>query len=603
MKQKSRKAKKGKGQPESDLRTPIVCVMGHVDHGKTTLLDKIRGTTIADGEAGAITQHIGATEIPLAVISEVCGPLFRGDFQIPGLLFIDTPGHHAFTTLRARGGALADMAIVVVDINQGFQPQTIEALQILRTYKTPFVIAATKIDRLHGWRVHRDEGFLASFSKQNDRVRELVETRVYEIVGELSDLGFSGERFDRVSDFRRNLAIVPVSAHTGEGVAELLMVMIGLAQRYMEQDLSLSVEGPGMGTILEVKEEKGLGTTLDVILYDGKLAVGDELAVARQDGIVVTKVRALLQPRPLKEILVEDRFERVKSVTAAAGIKVSAPNLEGAIAGSPVQVLRGNQEEVIERIRREMEEVNVRLSPEGVIIKADTIGALEALCKELDEKDIGVLRAEVGSVSRHDLIDAETIKNPYFRVLIAFSTSLLPDAAVMVKEPGYPVKVFEGRVIYKLVDDYIQWRDELKRKTEQQRFEQIIHPAKIRVLPHCIFRQSNPAVVGVRVLGGTLRTDVNLIQPDGRKVGLVKSIQLNQETIREAQTGAEVAISVEGATVGRQLDVEDDLLVDIPERHVKVLEKEMLPHLPVHTQEVLAEFTAMRRRENPFWGK
>lgn len=588
---------------KKDIRTPIVCVLGHVDHGKTSLLDRIRGSSVVSTEDGAITQHIGATIVPIDSIRKMSGSMEKVALNVPGLLFIDTPGHHAFTTLRARGGALADMAIVVVDINQGFQPQTIEALQILRNYKTPFVIAATKIDRIHGWRVHRDEGFLASFSKQNDRVKELVETRLYEIVGELSDLGFSGERFDRVSDFRRNLAIVPVSAHTGEGIAELLMVMIGLAQRYMEQELSLSAEGPGMGTILEVKEEKGLGTTLDVILYDGRLLVGDEVAVAKHDGMVVTKVRALLQPRPLKEILVEDRFERVRAVTAAAGIKVSAPNLEGAIAGSPFQVIRGNQEEVIARIRKEMEEVNVHLSPEGVIIKADTIGALEALCKELEEKEIGVLRAEVGSVSRHDLIDAETIKNPYYRALIAFSTPLLPDAADMVKEPGFPVKVFEGRVIYKLVDDYIQWKEELKRKTEQQRFEQIIHPAKIRVLPHCIFRQSNPAVVGVRILGGTLRTDVNLIQLDGKKVGHLKSIQLNQETIREAQTGAEVAISIEGATVGRQLDVEDDLFVDIPERHVKVLEKEMLSHLPVHTQEILAEFTAMRRRENPFWGK
>jgi len=381
------------------------------------------------------------------------------------------------------------------------------------------------------------------------------------------------------------------------------MVMIGLAQRYMEGDLSLTAKGPGLGTILEVKEEKGLGTTLDVILFDGSLSVGDELAVARQEGITITKVRALLQPRPLKEILVEDRFERVRSVTAAAGIKVSAPNIEGAIAGSPVQVVRGNAEEVRSRIRKEMEEINVTLSPEGVIIKADTIGALEAICKELDEKEIGVMRAEVGSVSRHDLIDTETIKNPYYRALIAFSTPLLPDAAEMVKEPGFPVKVFEGRVIYKLVDEYIQWRDDLKRKSEQQRFEQIIHPAKIRILPHCIFRQSNPAVVGVRVLGGTLRTDVNLIHLDGKKVGHLKSIQLNQETIREAQAGAEVAISIEGATVGRQLDVEDDLFVDIPERHVKVLEKEMLSHLPIHTQEILAEYTTMRRKENPFWGK
>ncbi len=585
------------------IRTPIVCVLGHVDHGKTSLLDRIRGSSVVSMEYGAITQHIGATIVPIDAIRKMSGSMEKVPLNVPGLLFIDTPGHHAFTTLRARGGALADMAVLVVDINQGFQPQTIEALQILRIYKTPFVVAATKVDRIPGWKVTPDQPFLASFARQNERVREFLETRVYEIVGKLSEYGFSAERFDRVTDFQRNLAVVPVSAHTGEGIGELLMVMIGLAQRYMEKALSLSIDGPGMGTILEVKEEKGLGTTLDVILYDGTLSVGDEIAVAKQDGIVVTKVRALLQPRPLQEILVEDMFRRVRSVTAAAGIKVSAPNLDGAIAGSPVHVVRGDADSVIEKIRREMETIDVHLSPEGVIIKADTIGALEALCKELEEREIGVMRAEVGAVSRHDLIDAMTIKNPFYKVLIAFSTPLLPDAAEMAKEPGFPVRIFEGRVIYKLIDDYIQWRDDLKRKTEQQRFEQIIFPAKIRILPHCIFRQSNPAVVGVRVLGGTLRADVNLVQRDGRKVGRLKSIQLNQENIREAQTGAEVAISIDGATVGRQMDVNDELYVDVPEKHVKVLEKEMLSNLPIPAQEVLAEFTAMKRRENPFWGK
>lgn len=588
---------------QKDIRTPIVCVLGHVDHGKTSLLDRIRGSSVVSTEDGAITQHIGATIVPIEAIRKMSGSMEKMPLNVPGLLFIDTPGHHAFTTLRARGGALADMAILVVDINQGFQPQTLEALHILRTYRTPFVVAATKIDRLHGWRVHENQPFLVSFAKQNDRVKQLLETRLYEEVGALSDLEFSGERFDRVTDFRRNLAIVPVSAHTGEGIPELLMVMIGLAQRYMEQDLAMSVEGPGMGTVLEVKEERGLGPTLDVILYDGTLSVGDEVALATQGGVILTKVRSLLKPRPLKEILVEDRFERVKSVTAAAGIKVSAPNLEGSIAGSPMQVVRGNAREVVERIRREMEEINVRLSPEGLIIKADTIGALEAICKELDEKEIGVMRAEVGPVSRHDLVEAETVKNPYYRVLMAFNTPVLPDAADMTKDPEYPVRLFEGRVIYQLVDQYVLWRDELKRKTEQQKFEQIILPAKIRILPHCVFRQSNPAVVGVRVLGGTLRTDINLIQRDGKKVGHLKSMQLNQENIREAQAGSEVAISIEGATVGRQLNVEDDLFVEIPERHVKVLEKEMLSHLPLSTKEILGEYTGMKRKTDPFWGK
>jgi translation initiation factor 5B len=551
------------------IRTPIVCVMGHVDHGKTSLLDRIRGSSVVSSEVGAITQHIGATIVPIEAIRSMGGTVGKS-LNIPGLLFIDTPGHHAFTTLRARGGALADMAILVVDISQGFQPQTIEALQILRGCRTPFVVAATKIDRIHGWRAFENESFLTSIAKQNDRVIGEIENKTYEIVGKLSEYDFSADRFDRVSDFKRNLAIVPVSAHTVEGISDLLLVMIGLAQRYMGEELTLLVEGPGAGTVLEVKEERGLGTTLDVILYDGTLSIGDEIAVATQNDVVVTKVRSLLKPRPMKEILVEDRFERVKSVAAAAGIKVTAPNLENVIAGSPFFVIRGNREEVEAKIKKEMTE----------------------------------MRAEVGAVSRHDLIDTETIKNPVFRVLLSFNTPILPDAADMIKDPLYTqVKVFEGRVIYQLIDQYLAWRDEQKRLLEKQRFEHVIMPAKIRLLPDCVFRQSNPAVVGVRVLGGKLRSDINLVKTDGKKVGHLKSMQLRQESIREADAGLEVAISIEGVTIGRQLNTGDDLFVDIPERHVKVLEREMLKTLNVSTQEVLEEFTTMRRKADPFWGK
>jgi translation initiation factor 5B len=586
------------GNPK--IRTPIVCVMGHVDHGKTSLLDRIRGSSVVSSEVGQITQHIGATIVPIEAIRSMSGTIGKIPINIPGLLFIDTPGHHAFTTLRARGGALADMAILVVDINQGFQPQTIEALQILRNCKTPFVIAATKIDRIHGWRVFE-------FARQNERVQGIVENKTYEVVGKLSELGFSADRFDRVSDFQRNLAIVPVSAHTGEGVCDLLMVMIGLAQRYMGDALTLSVEGPGAGTVLEVKEERGLGTTLDVILYDGTLSIGDEIAVATQGDVIFTKVRSLLKPRPMKEILVEDRFEREKTVVAAAGVKVTAPDLEGVIAGSPFFVVRGNRDEIRAKIKKEMTEIHVNLAEEGIIIKADTIGALEAICKELEGKGIGVMRAAVGPVSRHDLIETETIKNPVYRVLLSFNTPLLPEVAESLKDPSYyrltQVKVFEGRVIYQLIDQYVEWRDEQKRLLDKQRFEHVIMPAKIRLMPDCVFRQSNPAVVGVRVLGGKLRNDVNLIKLDGKKVGHLKSMQLRQENIREADAGLEVAISIEGATIGRQLNVGDDLFVDVPERHVKVLEKEMLKSLNTSTQEILEEYTSMRRKTEPFWAK
>lgn len=590
---------------QSKIRTPIVCVLGHVDHGKTSLLDKIRGSSVVTTEEGAITQHIGATLVPIDAITRMSGALSKITTNVPGLLFIDTPGHHAFTTLRARGGALADMAIVVVDINEGFRPQTIEALQILRNYKTPFVIAANKVDRIPGWRVQKNEPFLKSFAKQNERVQGILETRVYELVGKLSDLGFNSERFDRVSDFARNICIVPVSAITGEGVSDILMVLIGLAQRYMTDNLKVSAEGPGAGTVLEVKEERGLGTTLDVILYDGTLAVGDEIVVAGHDHTIETKVRSLLKPRPMSEILVEDKFERVKTVIAAAGIKVAAPKLEGVIAGSPLRVIRGaNRDEVVAQVRHEIQDIHVNLSETGVIIKADTIGALEALSKELEGHQIGVMKAEVGPVTRHDVIEAGTVKDPLYSAILAFNTPVLPDAVDTLMESAISnVNVFEAGVIYQLINNYVEWRDEKKREMEQQQFEKLIMPAKIRILPNCVFRQSNPAVVGVRVLGGKLQTGVDLILASGKKVGHLKQMQLRGENIHEADAGKEVAVSIEGPTVGRQINVDDDLYVDIPERHVKVIEQEMVDHLSTSLQEILLEFTSLKRREDPFWGK
>ena len=217
--------------------------MGHVDHGKTTLLDKIRGTTVAQSETGQITQHIGATEVPLTGIQELCGAHFGAEIQVPGLLFIDTPGHHAFTSLRSRGGSLADLAVLIVDINEGFQPQTIESLNILKRFKTPFVVAANKIDRIGGWLPVSNAPFPRSLKAQSARVEEDLDTRVYELVGELYKYGFSADRYDRIRDFTKTVAIVPISAVTGEGVPDLLMVLVGLAQRFLKDNLKITVSG------------------------------------------------------------------------------------------------------------------------------------------------------------------------------------------------------------------------------------------------------------------------------------------------------------------------------------------------------------------------
>ena len=349
----------------------------------------------------------------------------------------------------------------------------------------------------------------------------------------------------------------------------------------MTDNLKLTVEGPGVGTVLEVKEERGLGTTLDVILFDGTLNVGDEIIVGGNEGVITTKVRSLLKPRPMQEILTEERFDRVKSISAASGIKVAAPGLDGVVAGSPIMVVKGNREELEERIRHEMQDIAVKLSEEGIFIKADTIGALEALSKELEQHNIPIMRAEVGPVSRHDIVEIATVKNPLMSVLLAFNTTKLPDAnEMLMSDQMENVMIFESGVIYHLIDDYLEWEEKTRRQIEKQSFEKLVMPAKISILPDCVFRQSNPAVVGVRVLSGKLQAGVNLIHLDGRKVGKMKQIKKGQDNIQEANEGEEVAISIEGPTVGRQINVGDSFYVDIPEHHVKVLETEMFSNSP-----------------------
>ena len=319
------------------IRQPIVVTVGHSDHGKTTLLDKIRGSTVTSMEPGMLTQNVGATLIPVETIKETCGNLlerFNIKLEIPGLLLIDTPGHAAFTSIRKRGSSIADLAILVVDITEGIQEQTDESIKILKEFKTPFLVAATKIDRVEGWIPNKKSCFLDSFNKQPEWVRQRLDERFYKLVGQFSERGFDSERFDRINDFKQTVAIVPCSGVTGEGIPELLVMLAGLAQAFLKDQLEVS-KGIGRGSILEVKEMKGLGTTLDVILYDGEIRKGDWIIIGGREPIV-TRVKALLKPRPLKEIRVEKQFESIDYVFAASGVKISAPGMEGAVAGSPI---------------------------------------------------------------------------------------------------------------------------------------------------------------------------------------------------------------------------------------------------------------------------
>ncbi len=584
-----------------NLRTPIVCVMGHVDHGKTSLLDKIRGTTIAEREAGLITQHIGATEVPLDVIKRVCGTIFKGDTKVPGLLFIDTPGHRAFTTLRARGGALADLAVLVVDINEGFQLQTIEAIEILKRFKTPFIVAANKTDKVTGWNPQSGQPFVSSYPKQAEHAKVALDEKIYIIIGKLYEMGFSSDRYDRVRDFQRNIGVMPVSAKTGEGIPDLLMVLMGLAQRFLEKDLEYRAVGPGVGTVLEVKEEVGLGTTLDVILYDGELNVGDTIVVGSRGAPIITKIRALLKPRPLSEIRSEEKFKQVKKVVAASGVKIAAPALEGALAGSQIRVAKDNIEEVSAAIKSEIDAVRIDTESNGIFIKADTIGSLEALVNELKKESIPIRRADIGDISKRDVAEVKTMKEPLFSVILGFDVDALPDAKEELV--GSNIKLFINDVIYKLIDDYKKWVTEQKQLLEKKRYETIIKPGRFVLLPDCTFRQSKPAVVGVRVLGGIIKTNLDVMKENGAVIGTIKGIQEHNESISEAATGKEVAVAIDGPIVGRQVKEGDVLYIDVPEKHAKIAEQELFESMRIEDKETLMAFMEIKRRGHPFWGK
>jgi translation initiation factor 5B len=591
---------------EAELRTPIVAVLGHVDHGKTSLLDKVRGSAVTAGEAGAITQHIGATAVPLSTISDIAGRLVDpDDFDLPGLLFIDTPGHHSFSTLRSRGGALADIAILVVDVNDGFQPQTLEAVDILKRTQTPFIVAANKVDTVPGWNPNPDEPLQQTLEKQSDRAEDRLNEKLYEIIGELSDNDFSADMYWRVQDFRGNIGVVPVSAETGEGVPDLLTVLMGLSQRYLKEEMSIDVGGPGVGTVLEVKEERGFGTTLDIVLYDGTVRADDTIVVGGKNDTIVTDVRALLQPRPLAEIRTEKQFDQVEEVGAAAGVKIAAPDLDDAMAGAPVRVVRDRPlEDVIAEVQAELAEIDVVTEEDGVVVKADTLGSLEAIASALADAEVPIVRAEVGDVAPRDVAVASTAEEGKHQAILGFNVDVLEDAEREATESD--VKLFVDDVIYQLVEEYENHVESIERAQQEQVLDKIQRPCRFRILEDHVFRQSSPAVVGVEVLSGTLKRNSRVVKWEGNdttRVGELKSLQDAGEDIDEARAGEQVAASIDGPTVGRQIEEGDELWTEIPEKHAKILEQELSEDIPTDELEALGMYLDKHRKRDPFWGK
>jgi translation initiation factor 5B len=590
------------------LRQPIISVLGHVDHGKTSLLDFVRRSKLIHKEAGGITQHIGATEVPQKDLIRVVEKFIPKDkVKVPGLLFIDTPGHKAFTSLRKRGGSISDIGILVVDINEGFKPQTIEAIEILKSMKTPFIVAANKTDLINGFLYDEKKSLLENINSQRQDVNYKIEEKVYEIVGKITEFEFEADRFDRVDDFTKKIAVVPISAKTGMGVTELISTLVGLTQKYMEKKLTIETEDLAKGVILEVKDYPGLGKTIDAIIYDGVLNAGDTVLAMDVDGVQKSKLKSILKPAEMKEIRDSStKFKTIPKVQAAAGIKLACPDFEDVKAGMPIVILKkGTKQEVIDfhinELEKENAEVSINLQEEGVLVKADTLGSLEALSHILDEHEIPVRKALIGKVNKTDIIDAsaDLIKNPKNALILNFSQKLDDDIISMAKE--YNVEIISNDIIYKLVEDAKEWIDKKEKEILRQRISELIMPFKVKILKNCIFRASSPAIVGVECLGGVAKKGVTLMTYTGKKVGEIKSFKNNQDSMPELKLKETAAAAIDDLIIGRHAQEDDTLYSFMGESNFRNLKKN-IDLLSKDETQTLKEIAEIMRKEDTLWG-
>lgn len=590
------------------IRQPVVVVLGHVDSGKTSLLDKIRGTAVQAREVGGITQHIGASFFPAETLKKICGPLLKslgsGEIRVPGLLVIDTPGHEIFTNLRSRGGSAADISILVIDVQKGLEIQTHESLEILKHRRVPFVVALNKVDTIAGWRKGKTTFVTQSVKEQQKSVQDILDEKIYTVVGGLSRAGFNSEALYRVKDFKKEIAIVPVSAKTGEGIPELIGALVGLTQVYLQKRLTVTENSQARGIVLEVKQEAGVGQTANIILLEGRLKVGDQVVVAKREGAIPTRIKAIFMPKPLDEMRdPRDKFTSVDSIIAAAGAKIITPDLEDVLAGSPILAADElNIEEVKAAVESEVKQVMVSSETNGVILKADALGSLEAIAEMLRRRNIPIRRADIGPITRHDIVESSAVKkrDKYHGVVLAFNVKFLPDAEIEAFDSN--VKVFADEIIYSLIDNYVKWITDEQAMEHRTGLQALTPLCKFQFLKGFVFRRNGPAVFGVEILQGRLRQKAQVMNADGKSIGSIHQLQEEGKTVSEASKGKQIAVSIMGPTIGRQINEGEVFYTMLPESEIKTINEKYLSAMSDEDKELLRKIIETRRKSTPIYG-
>ncbi|XP_029460645.1 eukaryotic translation initiation factor 5B [Rhinatrema bivittatum] len=566
------------------LRAPVICVLGHVDTGKTKILDKLRHTHVQDSEAGGITQQIGATNVPLEAINEQTKMVKNFDKEntkIPGMLIIDTPGHESFSNLRNRGSSLCDIAILVVDIMHGLEPQTIESINLLKAKKCPFIVALNKIDRLYDWKKSPDTDIVATLKKQKKNTKDEFEERTKAIIVEFAQQGLNAALFHENKDPRTFVSLVPTSAHSGDGMGSLIALLVELTQTMLNKRLAHSEELRAQ--VMEVKALPGMGTTIDVILINGRLREGDTIIVPGVEGPIVTQIRGLLLPPPMKELRVKNQYEKHKEVVAAQGVKILGKDLEKTLAGLPLLVAHRDDEipvlkdELIHELKQTLNAI--KLEEKGVYVQASTLGSLEALLEFLKTSEVPYAGINIGPVHKRDVMKASVMleHDPQYAVILAFDVRIEREAQEMADSLG--VRIFSAEIIYHLFDAFTKYRQDYK-KQKQEEFKHIaVFPCKIRILPQFVFNSRDPIVVGVIVEAGQVKQGTPICVPSKNfvDIGIVTSIEINHKQVDVAKKGQEVCIKIEPIPgespkmFGRHFEATDFLVSKITRQSIDAL--------------------------------
>lgn len=584
---------------ETKIRQPIVTVCGHVDHGKTSILDCLRGTCVQEGEKGGITQKISFTLYPMSQLKMACPLIDKSGIKlnIPGFLLIDTPGHAAFTNLRKRGGSLADLAILVIDINEGIKPQTAEVIQILKLNKTPFLIALNKIDNISGWRKNTEIPLKEDIESQATNVKQIFDERYMTLIGSLNSYGFDSDLYYNISDFTKKIALIPCSARTKEGIPELIMMLCGLSQKYLSDKLKLGKEPKGV--LLEIKKEKSTNY-IEAILYDGELKKSDEIAIANfniEKEPIITKIRILEEIEPLCP-----KFKPKDSVTASTGIRMQLVEKEEVLSGMPFEIYKNNIKELKEKFKKEISE-KIQTKNNGIIAKADSLGSLEALLFLLEAQKIPVVKVGIGNINKADVITAKAnIEiNELDAIIVGFNVVVEEDAKELIKDQGKKLKVITEEVVYKLIEDLTDWRLEKQRDIEKKRLMELTIICKLRILHQYVFRNTSPAIFGVKIEAGKLKQQVHLIDEKGEKVGKIKNIESEKKSIPEANEGMEVAVSMPGINFERVMKEKNFLYSDLGESQFRNFKRNK-DLLSGNEMKILQEIAEIKRKVKADWG-